>query len=136
MVGEKRTIGFSNCERYFAKGTRGIKGVIEVPELTKESKNDFLTNLFEEYNRKSEEEILLMEEEQKAYEAVMAKGQAIIESIIDAETANAAITPWRELEHVLTSQRELNYAFTGKTAELNIAWDGKLKRYVDMNQEG
>ena len=33
MYGNDRTIGFSNCERYFAKGTRGIHGVIRFPPL-------------------------------------------------------------------------------------------------------
>lgn len=136
MAGDKRTIGFSNCERYFAKGTRGIRGVIEIPELTSESKNDFLTNLFEEYNRKSEDEIRLAEEEQKSYEAVMKAGHAILNSITDADSANAAIPPWRELQHALTSQRELNYAFAGKTSELNLVWDKTQKKYVAMNQEG
>ena len=30
IQGNNRTIGFSNCERYFAKGTRGIHGVWQV----------------------------------------------------------------------------------------------------------
>ena len=33
MYNNKRTIGFSNCERYFAKGTHGINGIIELPNL-------------------------------------------------------------------------------------------------------
>ena len=32
MYNNKRTIGFSNCERYFAKGTHGIQGIIELPK--------------------------------------------------------------------------------------------------------
>ena len=46
MNGKKRTIGFSNCERYYAKGTHGIHGVYDIPTLANGSKNDFLTQLF------------------------------------------------------------------------------------------
>ena len=56
MYGNDRTIGFSNCERYFAKGTRGIHGVYKIPALGPGSPNDFLTKLFEEYNSKADEE--------------------------------------------------------------------------------
>ena len=41
MYGNKRTIGFSNCERYFAKGTRGINGLKTIPELRPDTPNDF-----------------------------------------------------------------------------------------------
>lgn len=55
MYGNDRTIGFSNCEKYFAKGTRGIHGVYKIPALGPGSPNDFLTKLFEEYNSKAAE---------------------------------------------------------------------------------
>ena len=42
MYGKDRTIGFSNCERYFAKGTRGISGILKIPDL-QNGVNDFLT---------------------------------------------------------------------------------------------
>ena len=57
MYGNDRTIGFSNCEKYFAKGTRGIHGVYKIPALGPGSPNDFLTKLFEEYNSKAAEEV-------------------------------------------------------------------------------
>ena len=50
IYGNDRTIGFSNCERYFAKGTRGISGIRKIPALGPTSPNDFLTKLFAEYN--------------------------------------------------------------------------------------
>jgi hypothetical protein len=61
MQGNDRTIGFSNCERYFAKGTRGIHGVYKIPDL-KDHPNDFLTWLFDQYNQKSEAEVAAAEE--------------------------------------------------------------------------
>lgn len=45
MRGNKRTIGFSNCDRYYAKGTHGIHGVYDIPTLANGNNNTFLTEL-------------------------------------------------------------------------------------------
>ena len=82
IYGNDRTIGFSNCERYFAKGTRGIKGVWKIPELTPSTPNDFLTRLFEQYNALAAQEVAETQKEQEAYEAAIAQGQEIIASIV------------------------------------------------------
>jgi len=67
MYGNDRTIGFSNCEKYFAKGTRGISGIKKIPALTEKSANDFLTKLFEEYNSISAQEVEKNLADQEAY---------------------------------------------------------------------
>lgn len=83
MYGNDRTIGFSNCEKYFAKGTRGIHGVYKIPALGPGSPNDFLTKLFEEYNSKAAEEVAANAKENEAYEQVMQEGGKIIAGIKD-----------------------------------------------------
>ena len=87
IQGNNRTIGFSNCERYFAKGTRGIHGVWQVPELGPDKPNDFLTRLFAQYNALSAAEVAQNVEEQEAYEAAMAEGREIVAGITDADSA-------------------------------------------------
>jgi hypothetical protein len=131
MHGNDRVIGFSNCERYFAKGTRGIKGVMKVPELGPDKPNDFLTRLFDQYYKQAADEVRMAEEQKRAYEAVMEKGQAIIAKIEDANTANQAVEEMKQLEHVLTSRQELAYLFSQKVAELNLVLDKKTQQYVE-----
>lgn len=131
MHGNDRVIGFSNCERYFAKGTRGIKGVMKVPELGPDKPNDFLTRLFDQYYKQVADEVRMAEEQKRAYEAVMEKGQAIIAKIEDANTANQAVEEMKQLEHVLTSRQELAYLFSQKVAELNLVLDKETKQYVE-----
>lgn len=131
MHGNDRVIGFSNCERYFAKGTRGIKGVMKVPELGPDKPNDFVARLFDQYNKQAADEVRMAEEQKGAYAAVMEKGQAIIAKIEDANTANQAVEEMKQLEHVLTSRQELAYLFSQKVAELNLVLDKKTKQYVE-----
>ena len=132
IQGNNRTIGFSNCERYFAKGTRGIHGVWQVPELGPDKPNDFLTRLFAQYNA----QVAQNEKEQEAYEAAMAEGQEIVAGITDADSANAAMSKIKAVNHALTSKKEVNAAFNAKIKELGLFYDKVLKKYTPAPPEG
>ena len=136
IQGNNRTIGFSNCERYFAKGTRGIHGVWQVPELGPDKPNDFLTRLFAQYNALSAAEVAQNAEEQEAYEAAMAEGREIVAGITDADSANAAMYKIKAVNHALTSKKEVNAAFNAKIKELGLFYDKVLKKYTPAPAEG
>lgn len=136
IQGNNRTIGFSNCERYFAKGTRGIHGVWQVPELGPDKPNDFLTRLFAQYNALSAAEVAQNVEEQEAYEAAMAEGQEIVAGITDADSATAAMSKIKAVKHALTSKKEVNAAFNAKIKELGLFYDKVLKKYTPAPPEG
>ena len=136
IQGNNRTIGFSNCERYFAKGTRGIHGVWQVPELGPDKPNDFLTRLFAQYNALSAAEVAQNAEEQEAYEAAMAEGREIVAGITDADSTNAAMSKIKAVNHALTSKKEVNAAFNAKIKELGLFYDKVLKKYTPAPAEG
>lgn len=136
IQGNNRTIGFSNCERYFAKGTRGIHGVWQVPELGPDKPNDFLTRLFAQYNALSAAEVAQNVEEQEAYEAAVDEGREIVAGITDADSANAAMSKIKAVNHALTSKKEVNAAFNAKIKELGLFYDKVLKKYTPAPAEG
>lgn len=135
MRGNQRTIGFSNCERYFAKGTRGIHGVYTVPELTPGVPNDFLSKLFKEYNAVSAREAEKAAEEKTAYDEAMTEGYQIIATVVDAETATAALPKIKAIKHALTSEKELGVAFNTQIKALDLMWDKVLKEYTPKPKE-
>jgi len=135
MRGAQRTIGFSNCERYFAKGTRGIHGVYPLPELKPGTPNDFLTKLFAEYNAVSAREMEKAAEEKAAYDDAMMEGYQIIGTVIDAETATAALHKIKAIKHAMTSEKELSVAFNGQVKNLDLMWDKVLKQYTPKPKE-
>lgn len=130
MRGNQRTIGFSNCERYFAKGTRGIHGVYPVPELTPGTPNDFLTKLFKEYNAVSAREAEKAAEDRAAYDAAMNAGTAIIAKVTDADTANANMADFKAINHALTSSKELTALWNDKIKACGLMFDKVLKKYT------
>lgn len=135
MYGKDRTIGFSNCERYFAKGTRGISGVLKIPALGPTSSNDFLTKLFAEYNAKAAAEVEQNTADQAAYDAAMDAGKAIIAEIKDADTANAAMPKYQAITHALTSSKELGVLWNKKVKECGLFYDKVLKKYTPAPEE-
>mgnify|MGYP007086055088 CR=1 FL=1 len=135
MYGKDRTIGFSNCERYFAKGTRGISGVLKIPALGPNSPNDFLTKLFAEYNAKAAAEVEQNAVDQAAYEAAMIEGTEIIAGITDADSANAAMPKYKAIKHALTSNKELGVIWNKKIEDCGLFFDKVLKRYTPVQKE-
>lgn len=130
IYGNDRTIGFSNCERYFAKGTRGISGIRKIPALGPTSPNDFLTKLFEEYNARATAEVEKNAADQAAYEAAMVEGSEIIAGITDADSANAAMPKFKAINHALTSSKELGVLWNKKIEDCGLFFDKVLKKYT------
>lgn len=135
MEGNNRTIGFSNCERYFAKGTRGVYGKHKIPALSPTAPNDFLTKLFDQYNSAAAQEVQKNEEMQALYDIAMTAGREIINSIVSAETANIAGGKMKEIQHALTSERELKDLFRDRISALNLVYDKEAKLYFEPNPE-
>ena len=136
MVGNDRTIGFSNCERYFAKGTRGINGVMRIPVLGRTSPNDFLTRLFEQYNAKSAEETAKANEQKEIYTKAMEAANTLAQTITDAQSANEAVPAFKGIQHALTSERESALIWNARIKDLGLIYDKVLKEYTAAPKEG
>lgn len=128
MRGNKKTIGFDNCERYFAKSSFGIKGNHIIPELDGNIPNDFLTRLFEQANKNIQEESKVFEAERKEYQEVMDKYIPIIENMAP-ETVQEVSDLMRTIEHKLTSKKELTARFLEKLKDLNMQWNKEKQQY-------
>lgn len=131
MYGNDRTLGFSNCERYYAKGTRGINGIHKIPALTPGRANDFLEKLFDEYNKKSADELKALKKQEEAYEKVMAEGRDVIAQVVDATSANHMAKAMAKLKHALTSKDEISNEWKDRITELGLIFDKTTKLYTD-----
>ena len=129
MFGNDRTLGLSNCERYYAKGTRGINGVLKIPSLQPGEPNVFLTKLFEQYQKKNEADAAAFAEMNDAYEDAMKRGQEIIAAVKDADSANINMGLFKDIRHALTSERELKVAWNRRIKELGLTYDPETHAY-------
>lgn len=127
MRGNKRTIGFSNCDRYYAKGTHGIHGVYEIPALGKESKNTFLTDLI----NKVIGDMTSENDEYTAYKALMHNFLPSIKVCVDAKMLNKVYDDIKKAKHVSTSKNELWNALNEKAKELGVTYDKERNCFAD-----
>ena len=129
MQGKKRTIGFSNCERYYAKGTHGIKGVYEIPVLEDGVENDFLTTLFETVISDLQNTKSQFNEEKEIYDNIMSM-KVFIDGCKDLEGINKIMKNLNDMEHALTSEKELKNHLVAKSKELGFKYDKETKAFI------
>lgn len=135
MRGKNRVIGFSNCERYFAKGTHGINGTYEIPDLDATGKNTFLTELFNKAITDLNSEVQQLGEERELYDKAMELGNRAVDNVVDAETLNKAVQTIAKLIHGLTSRDELRHKVGEKAKQLGLVWDKAVNKYVPGNND-
>lgn len=120
MIGKRRTIDFTPCDEYFAKGCFGIHGELEVPALKDGDKNDFVTRLFANAQAYIASESKSHAEEKAKYTESLNNGLKIIETITDAATANAARESLADIEYHMTAKAEVMAAFKATTKSLGL----------------
>lgn len=122
MIGDQRVICFSPEQEFFAKGCHGINGKYTVPSLGDTDSNDFLTRIFDKAKANIDAENEAFAPVKEQYDKTMIQVQNIVESIVDAETANTAARSIPSLEHVLTSEKEARAMLKAKTDELGLKY--------------
>jgi hypothetical protein len=130
MLGNRRMIGFTPTEEYFAKGCFGVSGVRAVPELKPGQKNTFLADLFREAQQSINQEMEVYAVEREAYRSAMEAGKAEIARVCDAQSAMQVREALAGLSHALTSRAELSELFKAKVKAAGLKWDKEAKCYV------
>ena len=131
MLGNRRVICFTPTQEYFAKGTHGITGEIAIPTLDANTPNNLMTRLFEQARQSIITEKAESDKLMEQYGEVMESVRTVIENVVDAETANQAMSAIPELDHVLTSKKEASAMLKAKADELGLRLDRQTRQYVE-----
>lgn len=132
MNGNIRTISFTPTDRYYAKNTCDMPGIIPIPVLINENgeivgENNFFGKVIDSYhnrinanienNRKLEDLRLLLEEN--------------INNVTNAEEANNYADWVQGLAHVYNSKAIAGKLLLNKVKELGLKYDKINKKYLD-----
>lgn len=130
ILNGKRYICFSPEQEYFAKGCHGITGKWEIPELGPDGVNNLMSRLFEtaKHNIAAENELFAPQKEK--YEAAMEQGKALIETVVDVDSANEALPAFQKIEHALTSKKELMAMWNANAKKYGLFYDKVLGKYT------
>ena len=129
MQGKNRTISFSNCEKFYAKGTHGITGTYTIPALTEGVENDFLSTLFDTVLVDLQKTSDKFNTEKKVYDDAMTL-KVFIDSALTLEQFNSVMKNIVDAVHALTSERELKNHLVAKATEKGFTYDANSKAFV------
>lgn len=132
MMGNKRMVGFTPTDEYFAKGCFGVHGIMPVPDLKPGQKSTFLTDLFRMAQENINAQTAKYNKEKETYDSAMQTGAAYIQRMADVSTASLAANAIKKIPHALTSKAELGAMFKQKLTEIGLHYDAKEKAYVPV----
>lgn len=130
MLGNKRVACFSPEDEFFAKGCHGISGHVTIPQLTEDTKNDFLQKLFETARKNMTEENAGVTEKISQYQKIIDGVKEMVEGVTDVPTANACLKAIGDMEHVLTSKKECGKILNDKAKILGLTYSKAERAYV------
>ena len=119
MNGNKRKISFNNCDRFYAKGTHQIHGSYDIPDLNKQTANNFLTLLFNKITEDLNNEV----KESNEYNSIMGDFRAKLAKVATANDYNALYQESKNIPSILTAKVEVNHLLKNKLKEMNLVYD-------------
>lgn len=132
MNGNIRTISFTPTDRFYAKNTCDMPGIIPIPVLISDNKeivgeNNFFGQVIDNYRCRISANI----ENNRQLEELKELISANIEDVKTAEDANNYMRWVLGLQHVYNSKAIASRALANKAAELGLKFDKINKVYVD-----
>ena len=129
IMNGKRYLGFTPTANYNAKSAYGIKGLIEVPELADGDPNDFLTKLFNKVRENLDAESKSLAPKADMYKLAMDIGTGYINALTAADQVAGCIEALGNIQHDLTSKKELAAMLQKKLKALNIVKNKETGEY-------
>lgn len=137
MNGNIRTISFTPTDRFYAKNTCDMPGVIPIPVLINENKeivgeNNFFGKVIENYRHRIQENLENNRKLEELKEIIFAN----VENVHNADDANNYMKWVQGLSHVYNSKAIASRAIANKAKELSLIFDKTEKVYKDVTQLG
>ena len=130
-IGQSRTISFDPCDKYYAKNTCNMGGIIKLPILTDKDgnavgENKFLCQVIDAYQARQQHNIELTSQ----YEALCDTIRSNASEIVDAQSANDFVAWVKGLHHLMNSKAVALSALSAKVAQIGLTFDKKQGAYV------
>lgn len=132
MNGNVRTISFTPTDRYYAKNTCDMPGIIPIPVLINDKgeiigDNNFFCKVIENYHKRINANI----ENNRKLEDLRALLEENINNVTNAEEANNYAEWVQGIEHVYNSKAIAGKLLLNKVKELGLKYDKINKKYSD-----
>ena len=123
-IGQSRTISFDPCDKYYAKNTCNMAGIIKLPVLTDKDgnavgENKFLCQVIDAYKARQKHNIELTSE----YEALCKEIKERSAGIENAQDANDFVEWVKGLTHIMNSKAVALAELSAKASDLSLHYN-------------
>lgn len=130
MKGNKRTLSFNPCEKFYAKNSAGLPAIMEVPDTS--NGNSFI----EERILKAVQERNETDNARNAeYESLIGNLLSLIELVNDGKTADEALATINMAPVIWDSQRVTKTKLAEKLKSLGLEYDKTKKAFAKKLEE-
>jgi hypothetical protein len=127
MKGNKRTISFTPCEKFYAKNSIKLPPVIEIPDTNKG--NNFMQEVIVEGVVKRMQED---DSQNKKYGDLIKSLQALIDMVKDAETATSALTHINNEPAIWDSHLQAKHKLKEKVNAIGLVYNKESNSFESV----
>ena len=129
-IGNKRTISWTPQEKFYAKNTCNLPPMQEIPVIIDEQgkiigHNDFMSNIFENYDNYLKQE----SNTRKEYDELISEIEGEVACISDAEQANSYVLSMKDKKQIWDSDAHAKSLITDRCKELGLKFNKTTKKY-------
>lgn len=129
-IGNKRTISWTPQEKFYAKNTCNLPPMQEIPVIIDAQgkivgHNDFMSNIFENYDNYLKQE----SNTRKEYDELISEIEGEVACISDAEQANSYVLSMKDKKQIWDSNAHAKSLITERCKELGLKFNKTTKKY-------
>nr|DAL41992.1 MAG TPA_asm: AAA domain protein [Caudoviricetes sp.] len=129
-IGNKRTISWTPQEKFYAKNTCNLPPMQEIPVIIDAQgkiigHNDFMSNIFENYDKYLKQE----SSTRKEYDELISEIEGEVACISDAEQANSYVLSMKDKKQIWDSNAHAKSLITDRCKELGLKFNKTTKKY-------
>ena len=129
-IGNKRTISWTPQEKFYAKNTCNLPPMQEIPVIIDAQgkiigHNDFMSNIFENYDSYLKQE----SNTRKEYDELISEIEGEVACISDAEQANSYVLSMKDKKQIWDSNAHAKSLITDRCRELGLKFNKNTKKY-------
>lgn len=129
-IGNKRTISWTPQEKFYAKNTCNLPPMQEIPVIIDAQgkiigHNDFMSNIFENYDNYLKQE----SNTRKEYDELISEIEGEVACISDAEQANSYVLSMKDKKQIWDSNAHAKSLITDRCKELGLKFNKTTQKY-------
>ena len=129
-IGQSRTISFDPCDKYYAKNTCNMSGILKLPVLTDKDGNAvgdncFIKKVIGAYQMRQKHNIEITSQYEELCDLIRNNAQ----DVVDSTSANEFVAWVKGLKHIMNTKAVAMNELSKKVSALGLVYNKKTSQY-------